>query len=77
MEENIITVYKDMPARIKSMVLPDGIGNYTIILNSRLTREQNQESYMHEIEHIEYGDYDTVKNVDILEAYRHSIMQNR
>lgn len=71
--ENIIVIYKDMPARIKSFVIPDGFGNYTIVLNSCLTHEQNRCSVLHEIEHIEHGDYDSVKNVDVLETYRHNI----
>lgn len=72
-DENIIIIHRDMPARIKSFVIPDGFGNYTIVVNSCLTREQNQISVLHEIEHIEHGDYDTIRNVDVLEAYRHNI----
>lgn len=72
-DENIIVIYRDMPARIKSFVIPDGFGNYTIVLNSCLTHEQNRRSALHEIEHIERGDYDSVKNVDLLETYRHNI----
>lgn len=62
-----------MPPRIKSFVLPDNFGNYTIVLNSKLTREQNLKSMQHEIEHIERGDYDSIHNVDVLEFYRHNI----
>lgn len=72
-DENIIVLYKDMPARIKSFVLPDNFGNYTIVLNSKLNQEQNLQSMQHEIEHIECGDYDNVHNVDVLEFYRHNV----
>lgn len=72
-DENIIVLYNDMPTRIKSFVLPDNFGNYTIVLNSKLTREQNLKSMQHEIEHIERGDYDSIHNVDVLEFYRHNI----
>lgn len=72
-DENIIVIYKDMPARIKSFVMPDGFGNYTIVLNSCLSFEQNRISTQHEIEHIERGDYDNIQNVDVLEYYRHNI----
>lgn len=72
-DENIIVIYKDMPAKIKSFVMPDGLGNHTIVLNSCLSHEQNLISMQHEIEHIERGDYDNVQNVDILEHYRHNI----
>ena len=71
--ENIIVIYKDMPAKIKSFVMPDGLENYPIVLNSCLSFEQKRISTQHEIEHIERGDYDDIQNVDILEYYRHNI----
>lgn len=73
--ENIIILYKNMPTRVKSFVSSDGLGNYTITLNSRLTKEQNIISFQHEIEHIERGDYDGIQNVDVLEHYRHAFSE--
>ena len=72
-DENIIVIYKDMPAKIKSFVIPDGFGNYTIVLNSCLSSEQNRISALHEIEHIERGDYDKIRNVNVLEIYRNNL----
>ena len=72
-DENIIVLYKDMPTRIRSFVLPDNFGNYMVVLNSRLSHEQNLKSMQHEIEHIEKGDYENIHNVDVLEFYRHNI----
>lgn len=32
-------------------------GTYTILLNSRLTRQQNADSLIHELNHIKHGDF--------------------
>lgn len=32
-------------------------GTYTILLNSRLTRQQNADSLIHELNHIKNGDF--------------------
>ena len=47
----------DLPPKVRGMVVKDG-DDLTIILNSRLSREQNMKTYLHEKRHIERGDFD-------------------
>jgi Zn-dependent peptidase ImmA (M78 family) len=49
---------KDLPSRIKAMTVDNKDGTYTIFINSRLNLEQQQEGYIHELEHILSGDYE-------------------
>ncbi len=70
MEPNVI--YADMPTRIKAYTIRSANGTYTIVLNSRLTREQHLISYHHEMYHIENGDYDrTDTNINAIEINAH------
>ncbi len=48
--------YLDMPCRIHGMVRENGDDSYTIILNSRDTRERNLQTYIHELDHLLHGD---------------------
>ncbi len=50
-------IYEDLPTTIGGCV-KETDGFYTIILNSRMTREQNKETYVHEQFHIDNGDFD-------------------
>lgn len=61
----------DMPSTIKSFTVYNSDMTYTIVLNSRLTREQRLISYHHEMQHIERGDYDRTCDVGLLELYAH------
>lgn len=63
------TKYIDMPHRIKGLTVCDDQGNYIIILNSRLTQEQQKETYAHELFHIENGDFESGLDCDKVEAY--------
>lgn len=63
-------IYADLPERIKGYVVrmfDDGEYFDTIVLNSRLNREQNVITYKHECWHIENGDFDSVLPVSVLE----------
>ena len=70
--EMINVVYADMPTRIRSYVVANADTSYTIILNSKLSHEQNLKSYYHEIEHIKNGDYDKKCSADLIEIASHS-----
>ena len=70
--EMINVVYSDMPTRIRSYVVANADTSYTIILNSKLSHEQNLKSYYHEIEHIKKGDYDKKCSADLIEIASHS-----
>lgn len=71
--EDINTVFADMPTTIRSYVVSNKDGSYTIILNSRLSREQHMRSYFHERNHIANGDYEKKGNVDLIEVMAHAI----
>ncbi len=54
----INVLYADMPSAIRSYVVSNTDSSYTVVLNSRLSHEQNLLSYQHELYHIQNGDYD-------------------
>lgn len=63
-------IYADLPEHIKGMVVrmfDDGEDYDTIVLNSRLSWEQNLETYKHECWHIEQGDLESYLPVSVLE----------
>jgi hypothetical protein len=50
----------NLPQGVKGFVCHDDDGEAIIVLNSRLSREQNKKTYAHERKHISRGDmYDT------------------
>ncbi len=72
MEEYINVVYADMPTSVRSYVVSNADTSYTIILNSRLSHEQQLLSYKHELNHIRRGDYDKKCDADLIEITAHS-----
>jgi len=70
--DEINVLYVDMPTTVRSYVVNNIDMTYTIILNSRLSHEQNLISYAHELQHIKNGDYDKKCNVDVIEINTHS-----
>lgn len=46
----------DLPTSVKGFCYHDDDGEPYIILNSRLTREQNRITYQHERRHVEAGE---------------------
>lgn len=48
-----------LPVSIKGFVRQNEDGTYTIVLNSRLSYEQNVKTYKHELSHILNSDFDT------------------
>lgn len=54
----INVLYADMPSAIRSYVVSNTDSSYTVVLNSRLSHEQNLLSYQHELYHIQNDDYD-------------------
>ncbi len=63
--------YTEMPATVRSFVIANSDSTYTIILNSKLSHEQNIISYWHEIDHIRNGDYEKKCSVDLIEITAH------
>ena len=69
--DNVFVSYEDLPATIRSFVVSNDDSTYTIILNSKLSHEQNLISYIHELEHIKRGDYDKKCSADLIEINAH------
>lgn len=49
--------FLDLPVRVKAVSTKNEDNSYTVILNSKLSYEQQLESYKHEIFHIENNDF--------------------
>lgn len=59
----------DLPTSVRGFCYHDDNGEEFIILNSRLTREQNLKTWKHEQEHIRRGDmYEPTYNEYMEEA---------
>ena len=58
--------YLDMPCRIHGMIRENEDGSYTVILNSRDSRERNMKAYQHELEHLFRGDFqrDDIQDIE-------------
>ena len=50
------------------VILLNEDGTYTILLNSRLSHEQNADSLIHELNHIKNGDFYRSANITQIEA---------
>jgi len=60
MNEDRPAVLVDLPTSIRGFCYHDNEGESYIVLNARLTREQNLHTFDHEREHIDLGEmYDT------------------
>lgn len=69
--EDIFVKLIELPYTIRSYVVMNKDNSYTIVLNSKLSHEQNLISYQHEIEHIRNGDYEKKCSVDWIEIIAH------
>ena len=67
-------IYADLPPRIPGMLVKtfDEEDYYTVVLNSRLSVEQQRATYEHEVKHITERDFDAEDaEVDRIERLRH------
>lgn len=66
------TVLYPLPDKVKGFVVADpDNGDCIIVLNSKLTREANQKTYLHEISHKINNDLYTDCSVEQVENMRH------
>jgi acylphosphatase len=65
------TVLYDLPLDIRGFVREDADGEITYVINSRLTREANIETFLHEMKHTENNDLRANCNVNEVECERH------
>ena len=54
--KEIKTTLANLPTSVKGFCFHDDDGESYIVLNARLSWEQNRTSYDHEAEHIDHGD---------------------
>ena len=55
MDENRV-ILQDLPTSVRGFVYQGDDGDPVIVVNARLTREQNRKTYDHERDHIARGD---------------------
>ena len=51
----------------------DGQIYYSIFINAKLNSERQFMTYKHEIEHIDRGDFFSMRKADDIECFRHNI----
>lgn len=73
MRQDVNVIFVDMPATIPAYSISNADLSFTIVINSRLNREQQLKAYHHEMTHIENGDFDKKCRADILECYTHAL----
>ncbi len=70
--EDVFVRYMELPSTIRSFVVANKDMTYTVILNCKLSHEQNLISYQHELDHILRGDYERKCSVDLIEINAHT-----
>ena len=68
--EDINTVLLPMAYDVKGCSCANEDGSYTVIINSRISREKQIEAYYHELRHIQSGDFGT-DDVERVECVAH------
>ena len=71
--DNIFIRYYDMPCTIHSYVMLNRDDTYTVIINSRLSIDMQEQAMEHEMEHIQNGDYDRNCSLNLIEIHAHSV----
>ena len=64
-------ILQDLPTTIRSYCVESPDGFHTIVLNARMSREQNRRGYDHEIAHIMHDDFSALESVDAIECRAH------
>lgn len=54
---NIIIREIPLPYSVRAFTLPDEQGDYNVYINSSLSAEQRQRSFLHELRHIKRDDF--------------------
>ena len=67
MNEERPAVLVDLPTSVRGFCYHDDDGEVYVVLNARLTREANEETYAHERLHTIFGELDNVKYVEYKE----------
>lgn len=73
--KDIPVIYMDMPPSTKGFVVKmfdEGEDYYTIVINPCYNREQQLETYKHELKHIVCEDLEGYCDPDVVERLRHA-----
>lgn len=72
--DNISVKLEDLPCSVRGFVVrcfDENEIHYTVILNAKLSDEQQRRTYEHEVEHIRRSDFDSNLSADYIESMRH------
>lgn len=70
--DNIRTIYCDLPTSIGGFTVATIDDYFIIVINQNLSYAKNLETYRHELEHIQQGDFDKQCSAGLLEIITHS-----
>ncbi len=74
MLSDIFVHYLDFKNSVPATSTVNEDGSYSIFLNSRLTKEQQANGYIHELKHILQMDFESRdRSIDVLEYYTHKV----
>lgn len=65
----------DLPTTISALTVRDSAGDFTIWINAKLSRGQQEEACGHELKHIRNGDFDRTGSADLIEIYAHELSE--
>ncbi len=68
-------IYLDMPENIKGFVIKtfdEGEDYYSIVINPKFNWEQQEQTYRHELKHIEHDDLADYCDPNVIERLRHA-----
>lgn len=63
----------NLPVSIGAYTIRDKNSDFTVFINARSNYERQLESYFHELEHINNGDFDKEETADSIELKTHNI----
>ena len=72
MKLDVNTFLLDMDVLIPEHVIANSDGSYTVLINSRLSRERQLEAFSHAMEHIERNDFEK-SDADNIEFNAHDL----
>ena len=72
MFDKCTTIFQNLPYKIKGFAVYNSNDDYyTIVLNSRLSHDQNLKTYIHELKHINNNDFYSELTATKLETLTH------
>jgi len=71
MDINVFLV--DLPPSVKGYTVANADGSFSIFINARCASNIQEQTYRHEREHVENGDFDRDLPVDIIELKAHGL----